>query len=399
MTIEQELNVLTRGVVEVIPENGLKDKLIKAKKEQRPLIVKLGADPTAPDIHLGHTVVLKKLKDFQTFGHKVIFLIGDFTSMIGDPSGKSKTRRPLTKKEVEENAKTYESQIFKILDPKKTQIRFNSEWNAKLTFEDVIRLTSNTTVAQMLERDDFKKRYQKGNSITITEFLYGIIQGYDSVALKADIELGGTDQKFNLLLARDLQRELNQEPQTAVIMPILEGLDGVNKMSKSLDNYIGISDSADDMFGKIMSISDDMIIRYFTLLTDVSLSEIDRLNNSMKNGTNPRDIKVMLAKEVITSYYNEKEANQAYNNFNKVFVKKALPSEIPEYKIEEDEIWIIELLNKTGITLSKSDARRLVKQGGVYIDSKRVSDEKLILKIKSGMVIKAGKRRFLRLIK
>ncbi len=397
MEIARQMEIIQKGTVEIIPEGGLEAKLKKAQEEKRPLIVKLGADPTAPDIHLGHTVVLRKLRDFQDCGHTVVFLIGDFTGMIGDPSGKSKTRPPLTKEEVEKNAETYKQQIFKILDPGKTEIRFNSEWSAPMTFADVLKLTSKYTVAKMLERDDFQKRYQKGEGITITEFLYGIVQGYDSVALKADVELGGNDQKFNLLIGRDLQKEYNQDPQIAVIMPLLEGLDGVNKMSKSLANYIAIDDSPKEMFGKVMSISDTMIIKYFTLLTNLTISEIEQLEKDMQSGKNPRDVKILLAKEIISTYYPKEEADKAEDEFKRVFAKKELPDDIPEYKVSAKEIWIVNLLCDSKLMPSKSEARRLIKQGGLSINSEKMTDVDLVLQIADGMIIKAGKRKFLKL--
>ena len=399
MNIDEQIRVLEKGVVEIVPEGGLKAKLKKVKEENRPLIVKLGADPSAPDIHMGHTVVLRKLKDFQRCGHRVIFLIGDFTGMIGDPSGKSKTRKPLTKEEVSKNAETYKKQIFKILDPDKTEIVFNSEWNSPLRFEDVLNLTSKYTVAQMLERDDFQKRYQKGEGITITEFMYSLVQGYDSVILKADVEVGGIDQKFNLLVGRSLQKEYGQEPQICVMMPLLEGLDGVNKMSKSLNNYIGIDDVPNEMFGKIMSINDTMILKYFMLLTDLSLSEIELIHSEMEKGMNPRDAKIRLAKEIIMTYYSKDDADRAEEEFNRVFSKKDLPQDIPEYKVSENEIWIIKLLTDSGLITSSSEGRRLIKGGGLYINNERINDQNLNLKIEDNMIIKAGKLKFIKIKK
>ncbi len=397
MDFKDQINIIERGVSEIVPDGGLAAKLKKVSEEKRPLIVKLGADPSAPDIHLGHTVVLRKLRDFQRCGHKIFFLIGDFTGMIGDPTGKSKTRKPLSREEVELNAKTYEKQIFKILDPDKTEIVFNSSWNAPMRFEDVLKLTSKYTVAQMLERDDFSKRYHAGDGITITEFLYSLIQGYDSVVLKADVEVGGTDQKFNLLVGRSLQREYEIDPQICLMMPLLEGLDGVNKMSKSLGNYIGIDEPPNEMFGKVMSISDEMIIKYFTLLTDVPSKDIQKMEEDMKGGTNPRDIKVKLAKEIIKTYYPEEMAHQAEEEFNRVFAKKELPDEIPEYHVGEKEVWVIKLLTDSGLSTSNSEARRLIQGGGLYIDNERVQDDKLVIECRNGMIIKAGKRKFLKL--
>lgn len=403
MTIKEQLQILERGVVEIVPEGSLEKKLIKAEEEKRPLIVKLGADPSAPDIHLGHTVVLRKLKDFQVCGHQVVFLIGDFTGMIGDPTGKSKTRKPLTREQVTENAKSYEKQIYKILDPNKTKIVFNSHWNAPMTFEDVIKLTSKVTVAQMLERDDFQKRYQKGEGISLTEFLYSLIQGYDSVELKADVELGGTDQKFNLLIGRSLQKEHKQGQQVCLMMPLLEGLDGVNKMSKSLNNYIGIDETPTQMFGKVMSITDEMIEKYFTLLTDLPIDEIEKDIKDMQSGTvNPRDIKMKLGKEIIKTYYTDEEAEKAKEEFKALFSKRdkdAVPDDIPEFTTSEAEIWIVKLLVDSKLRASNSEARRLIKEGGFKVNNEVITDEKFSLKIDNGMIIRAGKKKWLKIIK
>ncbi|MCI0502552.1 MAG: tyrosine--tRNA ligase [Fusobacteria bacterium] len=394
-SFEEQLEIIKRGTVEIVPMDDLEKKLARSIKEQKPLKIKLGLDPSAPDIHLGHTVVLQKLKQFQDLGHEVILLIGDFTGRIGDPTGKSATRKQLTEEEINNNGETYKKQIFKILDPLKTRIVYNSHWLASFSFEDVIRLAAKTTVARILERDDFKKRYESNQPIGIHEFFYPLMQGFDSVELKADIELGGTDQKFNLLMGRNLQKEYGQEGQVALMMPILEGLDGVQKMSKSLGNYIGVEDVPKEMFGKVMSISDDMIIRYFTLATDVSGEEIGRIKKEMEEGKNPRDYKVLLAKKIISQYYDAKAADEAEKEFIDLFANKLIPDDVPDIivDIEEDStVWLPKLLSIMKLVGSTSDGKRLVEQGGVKINGEKVLEDQV--SVKNGMVIQAGKRKF-----
>lgn len=402
MMSKEDLEFLTRGSEEILPLDEFEKKLEKSAKDNKPLIVKAGFDPTAPDIHLGHTVLLRKMRHFQQLGHDVVFLIGDFTGMIGDPTGKSETRKRLTRDEVLENAETYKKQVFKILDPEKTRIVFNSEWCGGMDFAGVLDLTARYTVARMMERDDFTKRYRSGQSISIIEFMYPLIQGYDSVALKADIELGGTDQKFNLLVGRDLQREYGQEPQVIMTMPLLEGLDGVQKMSKSLDNYIGIDEAPREIFGKTMSISDELMFRYYELVTDVPMEEVARMKNEVKEGTlHPRDVKVRLAKEICAQFYDMETANEAKMEFNRIFVKKDIPDDMPEYRIQHDDltdgkVWIVKLLVQGGLAKSNGEGRRLVQGGGVSIDGEKVDDADYEFIPKDEQVVKVGKRRFLR---
>ncbi len=395
--IQRQLELIRRGAVEIIDENELVEKLKKAHKEGRGLRVKAGFDPTAPDLHLGHTVLIQKLKHFQDLGHEIYFLIGDFTGLIGDPTGKNETRPPLTPEEVQENAKTYKEQIFKILDPEKTKICFNSSWMNELKAIDLIRLTAKHTVARMLERDDFKKRFHEGRPIAIHEFIYPLIQGYDSVALKADVELGGTDQKFNLLVGRDLQREYGQEPQVVITMPLLEGLDGVNKMSKSLGNYVGITEPAKDMFGKLMSISDDLMFRYFELLSRKSLEEIEEFKTKIENGSvNPRDVKMELAFEIVERFHGKNEASNAKEAFIETFSKKKVPDDIPVVEVMAGEkVYLPTFLKDNGLAQSTSEARRLIKQGALKIDGERVINEEIVFDAPE-LVIKLGKRRFLR---
>ncbi|NBI13403.1 tyrosine--tRNA ligase [[Haemophilus] felis] len=381
---------LKRGVDEILSEADLIEKL----KENRPLRVKLGADPTAPDIHLGHTVVLNKLRQFQQFGHEVIFLIGDFTGMVGDPSGKNATRPPLSREDVLRNAETYKQQIYKILDPQKTRIEFNSSWLGELGTEGMIRLTSNYTVARMLERDDFKKRFSNNQPIAIHEFIYPLLQGYDSVALEADIELGGTDQKFNLLVGRELQKSSGQKPQVAITLPLLVGLDGEKKMSKSLGNYIGVTEAPTEMFGKIMSISDELMWDWYDLLSFRPLTEIAQLKQEVNNGRNPRDIKILLAKEIIARFHTESDANAAEQEFINRFQKGAIPDEMPEFTFE-GEIPLANLLKEAGLVSSTSDANRMVQQGGVKIDGEKVEDAKQVISAGSA-VYQVGKRKFAR---
>jgi len=362
------------------------------------LRVKAGFDPTAPDLHLGHTVLLNKLHQFQELGHEAIFLIGDFTGMIGDPTGKNVTRKPLTRDEVLENARTYEKQIFKILDPEKTQVVFNSSWMGEMSAVDLIQLAAKHTVARMLERDDFNKRYTSGQSIAIHEFLYPLVQGYDSVALRADIELGGTDQKFNLLVGRQLQESYGQKPQVVITMPILEGLDGVQKMSKSLGNYIGIAEPPDEMFGKLMSISDALMWRYFELLSFRPLADIEKLKSEMQAGRNPRDIKFELGRELVARFHSQGEADRAQQNFIARFQKGALPEDIPEVRLSAggDGLPLANVLKQAGLTSSTSEALRMVKQGAVRIDGERVEDAGLIVATGTAAVYQVGKRRFAR---
>lgn len=388
--INAVLAELKRGVDEILSEADLIEKL----KENRPLKVKLGADPTAPDIHLGHTVVLNKLRQFQQFGHEVIFLIGDFTGMVGDPSGKNKTRPPLNREDVLRNAETYKQQIFKILDPEKTRIVFNSEWLSRLGAEGMIRLTSNYTVARILERDDFKKRFNNNQPIAIHEFIYPLLQGYDSVALHADVELGGTDQKFNLLVGRELQKSEGKKPQVSITLPLLVGLDGEKKMSKSLGNYIGITEPPSEMFGKIMSISDELMWNWYDLLSFRPLSEISQLKSDVAAGKNPRDVKILLAKEIITRFHNETDANAAEQEFINRFQKGAIPDEMPEFTFE-GELGLAMLLKEAGLVASTSEAIRIAQQGGVKIDGERIENVKANAQ-KGTFVCQIGKRKFAR---
>ena len=389
----EALQLIQRGVEEILVETELVAKL----KKNTPLRIKAGFDPTAPDLHLGHTVLINKLKQFQDLGHEVIFLIGDFTGMIGDPTGKSVTRPPLTPEQVQANAETYKEQVFKILDPDKTTVAFNSDWMNAMTSAEMIQLTAKHTVARMLERDDFSKRYKGGKAIAIHEFLYPLVQGYDSVALKADIELGGTDQKFNLLVGRDLQKQYGQEQQVVITLPLLEGLDGVQKMSKSLGNYIGITDSPDDMFGKIMSISDELMWRYFELLSFRPMDEIEQFQTEMEAGKNPRDIKFKLAEELIARFHNEASAIQARKNFIARFQKGAIPDDIDEVILdsgEHDGFPIAILLRSAKLVSSTSDAYRMIKQGAVKINSKKVVERNLMIPIGFEGIVQVGKRRF-----
>lgn len=395
--VNEQVQIIRRGVAEIIPEEELKRKLKKSIKEKRPLKVKLGLDPTAPDIHLGHTVVLNKLRQFQDLGHEVHLIIGDFTARIGDPSGKSETRKQLSEKEIQINAATYQEQIFKVLDAKKTIIHFNSKWLMPLTLEDILNLAGKYTVARMLERDDFDNRYKEGLPIGIHEFMYPLMQGYDSVVLEADVELGGTDQKFNLLVGRNLLKEYGLEPQVTLTMPILEGTDGVQKMSKSLGNYIGVNEDAYEMFGKTMSIPDELIIRYFELVTQVPQAEIDKMEKGMQEGTlNPRDAKARLAREIITIYHNEEEALKAQERFQLVFSKGDIPEDIPETMVTEKELWLPKFLLEQGMVDSTSDGRRMIKQGAVRLDGKKCLVENI--EAKNEMVIQVGKRKFIKLL-
>ena len=390
--MKENLNLIKRGIDELISEEELLAKL-KSKKQ---LVVKAGFDPTAPDLHLGHTVLINKLRHFQQLGHQIIFLIGDFTGMIGDPSGKNKTRPALDEKEIKENAKSYEKQVFKILDPKLTHVRFNSEWSNKLGAEGIIKLASQYNLARMLERDDFSKRYKSNQTIALHEFLYPLIQANDSIALKADIELGGTDQKFNLLVGRELQRAFGQEPQVVITVPILEGLDGKNKMSKSLDNYVGIDEAPNEMFGKIMSISDELMWRWFDLLSFKTTEEIKELKADQTNGRNPRDIKIELAKELISRFHDEESADLAETNFINQFQKKNIPDDIEEVSLvlSEGSIPLANLLKDCEMTSSTSEAIRMIKQGAVRIDEKKITDTKYKISSGSSAVYQVGKRKF-----
>ena len=400
MNIKEQLEYLLRGSVEVISEEALCEKLEKSMSSGQPLKVKAGYDPTAPDIHLGHTLLIQKMKHFQDVGHEVIFLIGDFTGMIGDPSGKSIARKKMTKKDIAKNAATYKKQIFKILDPNKTTIVFNSHWMEKMSSSDFIELTSRYTVARMLERDDFHKRYKGQQPISIHEFLYPLIQGYDSVVLKADVELGGTDQKFNLLVGRELQKDFGQEPQVVFTMPLLEGTDGVQKMSKSLDNYIGITESPKEIFGKIMSISDELMIRYYELLSDISMSEIKKMRKKLKADTvNPKKCKVKLAKEIVARFYSTDEANNAEKEFENIFKKKELPHEMPQFNVKwnNEKMWVCHLIKEIGFSKSSSEAVRLIRQGAVSINGEKITDSDLQMEKKDTFILKIGKKRFARI--
>ncbi|ALM89357.1 MULTISPECIES: tyrosine--tRNA ligase [Alteromonas] len=386
---------IKRGTDEILPEEDLIEKL----KSGKTLTIKAGFDPTAPDLHLGHTVLINKLRTFQQLGHTVVFLIGDFTGLIGDPTGKNVTRKPLNKEQVLENAQTYQEQVFKILDPELTQIRFNSEWMDQLGAAGMIKLAASQTVARMLERDDFKKRYNNGQPIAIHEFLYPLVQGWDSVALKSDVELGGTDQRFNLLMGRELQKEQGIKPQSIVMVPLLEGLDGVQKMSKSLNNYIGITDAPNDMFGKVMSISDDLMWRYYDLVSFRPLEEIAELKQRVENGENPRDIKILLAKEIIARFHDDAAAEGAHQDFIQRFQKNAIPDEMPEFEIAlgEEGIAIGNLLKETKLVGSTSDAMRMIKQGAVKINGDKVEDTRLVLTEAGENVYQVGKRKFARI--
>lgn len=388
MTPEEQLEIIKQGVVDLLPE----EEVLKKLKKGIPLKIKLGADPSAPDLHLGHSVILRKLRQLQDLGHQIIFLIGDFTAMIGDPSGKSETRKPLTREEVLKNAETYKKQVFKILDEKKTIIRFNSEWLSVLNFSDILKLTSSVTVAQLLERDDFSKRYNEQRPISLVEFMYPLAQAYDSVALEADIETGGTDQKFNLLFGRALQNAVGQEPQCILTMPIIEGTDGVQKMSKSLNNYIGITESPENMFGKIMSIPDTLIEKYFELLTDVDMVSIKK---RMASGENPRNLKVELGQNIVEFYYSKEDADQSLAHFENLFKKGGIPDNMPELIITQDTS-IVDCILAAGLESSKGAVRRLIAQNAVSIDGNKIKEECIIDK---ESVIRVGKLKFLKIVK
>jgi tyrosyl-tRNA synthetase len=386
----EQLDKICRGALEIVPKNELQTKLEKSLIEGKPLRIKLGVDPSTSDLHIGHTVVMQKLKTFQDMGHQVLFLIGDFTAQIGDPTGKSETRKQLTREEVLLNAKTYSEQVMKILNPSKTQVVFNSQWCDKLKIQDVIRLASAMTVARMLERDDFAKRYEGQQPISLHEFLYPILQAYDSVQLRADVELGGSDQKFNILLGREYQKLAGQEAQVAILMPILEGLDGVQKMSKSLNNYIGITESPGEMFGKVMSISDKLMLRYYEILTDMDLLEVNKMH--------PRDAKVRLASEIVARFHDSEAAEKVAGEFDAVFSKKQLPTDIPEVIVASAQIPLTKVLAEQNLVSSLSEARRLIVQGGVTVDGAKVSDTSFVIEGKEEALVKAGKRRYLRIV-
>lgn len=395
--IKVQLEVIRRNVVEIIPEEDLERKLIKSKKENKPLIVKLGCDPSRPDLHIGHSIVLQKLRDFQDLGHKVVLIIGDFTAMIGDPSGKNKTRPPLTLEETRIHGKTYFEQASKILSDKNLEIRYNSEWLNKMTFGDVIKLASNYTVARILERDDFDKRFKSDTPISLHELLYPLSQAMDSVAVRSDIELGGTDQKFNLLVGRDIQQAYGQEPQVIITNELLEGTDGTEKMSKSLNNAISFTDSPKEIFGRTMSIPDNLIYKYFKLATLIGKDELIKIKKELEDkDTNPRNLKVRLGYELVKKYYDEESAKSALSEFETIFVKKEIPDDIPEYKLETDGVKLANLMKDTKMVDSTSEAVRLIKQGAVTINGEKVTDKDLVVSRNEDFVLKAGKRKFLK---
>lgn len=387
-TIDEAMSIIRRGTEEILVEEELIEKL----KSGRPLRIKLGMDPTAPDLHLGHTVVLNKLRQFQDLGHEVLFLIGDFTGMIGDPTGKNETRPPLTREQVAENAQTYTKQVFKILDPQKTQVLFNSEWMDKLTAVDMIKLAATHTVARMIERDDFHKRFTSNQPIAIHEFLYPLVQGYDSVAMRADVELGGTDQKFNLLMGRELQKHFGQKPQSILMMPLLPGLDGVKKMSKSVGNYIGIDESPDQIFGKVMSISDETMWLWYELISFRSLEEIKKLRDEVNNGMNPRDVKFLLGEEIVARFHTVEAGKQARENFVAQFQKGQVPEDMPEVTLAGGPIATI--IKLSGLTESTSEAIRMIQQGAVKVDGEKIQDKNLLISEKKVIILQVGKRRF-----
>ena len=399
---EEQMRQLKKGAVDIVSEVEILKKLARSQQTGKPLRIKAGFDPSRPDLHLGHTVLINKLKQFQDLGHHVIFIVGDFTALIGDPTGKNETRPPLTRAEVNENAKTYALQVFKILNKEKTEVRYNAEWLDKLTPVDFIRLTSQYTVARMLERDDFKQRYEENRSIALHEFLYPLMQGYDSVAIKADIELGGSDQLFNLLVGRDLQKNHSQEPQCVMTTPLLEGLDGVKKMSKSLDNYIGVEDSPKDIFGKTMRVSDELMFRYYELLTDMSLDQISELRIQISQGKrHPREAKVELAKTLVARFHDASAALRAEQEFNRIFVDKGLPDEMPIHQIEPKEnLWVCQLLKDIGLVPSTSEAKRLIEGRAVEVSGEKIESTSLKLSMKSGesFILKAGKKKFAKVV-
>ncbi|MCB0403947.1 MAG: tyrosine--tRNA ligase [Bdellovibrionales bacterium] len=396
MKADAQLEELKRGTEEILVEKDLLEKLKKSEKTGKPLIIKAGFDPTAPDLHLGHTVLMQKMAQFQRMGHEVVFLIGDFTGLVGDPSGKSKTRPQLTPEQVKANAETYKEQVFKILDPKTTRVAFNSTWLEKLSSFEFVKLAAQSNVARMLERDDFSKRYKANESISIHEFLYPLLQAYDSVALKADVELGGTDQKFNLLLGRELMRQYGQEPQVCITMPLLEGLDGVQKMSKSLGNYVGVYESPNEIFGKLMSLPDASLRRYFDLLSDLSIQDIQDLFQRLESGKeHPRDVKIRFACEMVSRFHSSDAAVHAKEHFERVFSKKEVPDDIPEFDVVAGEIWLPKLLTDLGFVGSTSEGKRLIKQGAVKADQGKVENENLTAR--TDFTLQCGKRKFARI--
>lgn len=402
-SFKEQMEVIRRGTAEIIPEDDLIKKLERSVETGKPLCVKLGLDPTAPDIHLGHTVVLQKVRQFQQLGHEIKIILGDFTARIGDPTGKSETRQQLTEDEVKANLSTYEKQIFKVLDPNRTQLFLNSQWLSPLTFQEVIELAAKYTIARMLEREDFNRRFKEGLPVGIHEFFYPLMQGYDSVVLKADIEIGGTDQKFNLLMGRTLQKEYGLEPQVALMMPILEGLDGVQKMSKSLGNYIGVDEAPREIYGKTMSIPDELITRYFELVTPLGLKELSEISADLASGKlHPRDAKMRLAYGIVSFYHNENSAKQAEEEFKKVFQQRELPDQIPVFEIKTDilqdgSIWLPRLMLLTGMAASTSEGRRLITQGAVKINGVRIEEPSYLLVPQDNMIIQCGKRKFIKL--
>ena len=396
--LDEQVKIILKGVEDLIDEKDLREKLTNAHKEGRQLVVKLGLDPSAPDIHLGHTVVLRKMKQLQYLGHKVVIIIGDFTGKIGDPTGKSQARKALTTEQVLENAKTYQEQIFKVLDREKTEVRFNSEWLGKLNFEDVVKLAATITVARMLEREDFKKRYESHTPISVHEFFYPLMQGYDSVAIKADIELGGTDQRFNLLMGRALQKEFGQDSQVVIMMPIIEGLDGVNKMSKSLGNYIGVDEEAGVMYQKAMEIPDSLIVKYYNLVTDVHPDVVAEIEKDLKEDRkNPRDIKMELAKEIVRLYHGEEKANFAEERFKSVFQKGQIPVDILTVEADANDFDLAQIIVDNKLTPSKSELRRLVKQGGVKVNSEKIADLQEVV-AEGELVVQIGKKKFIKVV-
>ncbi len=401
-SVDEQMALIRRGAAEILVETELEEKLKDSFSSGKPLRIKTGFDPTAPDLHLGHTVLIQKMKQFQDLGHEVCFLIGDFTGMIGDPTGKNETRKVLTREQILENAKTYEKQIFRILDSKRTKVVFNSEWMGKMSAADMIGLAAHHTVARMLERDDFQKRFKGQQPISIHEFLYPIVQGYDSVALEADVELGGTDQKFNLLVGRELQKHFGQKPQSVLMMPLLEGLDGVNKMSKSLNNYIGITEPAKEIYGKVMSISDELMARYYELLSDIELSELENIKDGIKGdpgGRHPMESKKQLARELVARYYDAPEAVGAEQEFINQFKQKEIPEDLPEVKISTSSpLWICRLLMEAGLVKSNGEARRMIKQGGVKVDGAKIEDDNLEVQPEDDIILQVGKRKFAKII-
>lgn len=403
ININDQIKIISKGIAEIIDQEELKQKLIKAEESNRALIVKLGLDPTAPDIHLGHTVVLRKARQIQDLGHKVIIIIGDFTGMIGDPTGRSKTRKELTREEVLINAETYKKQMFKILDPDKTEVKFNSEWLSKLDFKDVINLAAKYTVTRMLEREDFKNRFKAQQSIAIHEFMYPLMQGYDSIAIKSDIEIGGTDQRFNILMGRTLQKEYKEDKQIAIFMPLLEGTDGIEKMSKSLGNYIGIDENCKDMYSKAMSIPDELIIKYYDLVTDIHPDEIEEIKKKLEKGEiNPRDIKMKLSKEIVKLYHGEAAAQDSEEYFKSVFQKKIIPDDIKEIQLINNSLineqsTILKIITEMNFAKSNREARRLVEQGAVKINGEKIGLQE-VMELRNGDIIQCGKRNFVKIL-